>query len=159
VQSIETAPGFSQLLIGPPTGGGLILFRDSTTNADNGTPYPSWDVKGNIVLCQSGEVAEIAHIGLKSMPVGARPIVSLLLGEIAATAQTPFEALQITSCDPPDLPPSTTLFSDRYTALQNGICPKCDHFQMKTDYGVQNYPDEQLMFSIYGAKHAERKQQ
>jgi hypothetical protein len=51
------------------------------------------------------------------------------------------------------------MYSDRYTALQNGIAPKCDNFQLKIDYGSQNSPDELLMFSVYGAKHAERKQQ
>src|SRR5208283_4248251 len=119
VQAIKTSTGVTQLLIGPPSGGGPILFRDSTVNADwtagAYAAYPAWDVKGNIVLCQSGEVAEIAHVGLKSTAVGSRPSVSLLLGEIAATAVVPFEELAITSNDPPDLPASQTLFSDRYT--------------------------------------------
>lgn len=125
----------------------------------NYQPYPSWDVKGNIVLCQSGQVAEIAHIGLKSMAVGARPIVSLLLGEVSPTQQTPFDPLEITSTDPPDLPPPETMYSDRYSALQNGVCPKCDNFQLRVDYGSQNAPDELLMYEVYGAKHAERRQQ
>ena len=166
VQSIETSPGYNQLLIGPGAGGGPILFRDSTVNADWNaslvTPayqsYPSWDVKGNIVLCQSGEIAEIAHFGLTSAAVGARPTIGLLLGEIAASTATPFEILQITGPEPPNLPPSQTLYSDRYSAMQNGQCPLCQHFQMKVDYGTQNVPDELLMFSVYGAKHAERKQ-
>lgn len=158
VQSVEVSPGNSKLLIAPASSG-PILFRDSTTNADNGTAYPSWDVKGNIVLCQSGEVAEIAHIALKSTAVGARPTVSILLGEITPTTSQPFEPLSITSADPPNLPKSTTIYSDRYTALQNGVCPKCDNFQLKIDYGTQNFPDELLMFSVYGAKHAERRQQ
>lgn len=164
VQSVETSPGFTQLLIAPASSG-PILFRDTTVNADwkaassSYQSFPSWDVKGNIVLCQSGEVAEIAHIALKSAAVGARPLVSLLLGEIAASTTTPFDPLQITSTDPPNLPPSQTVYSDRYSALQNGVAPVCDNFQLKVDYGTQNFPDELLSFSIYGAKHAERKQQ
>jgi hypothetical protein len=162
VQAVETSPGVTQLLIGPASSG-PILFRDSTVRQDWSSgayhSYPSYDVKGNIVLCESGEVAEIAHIGVKSLAVGARPKVALLLGEIAATAQVPFDWLEITSCDPPDLPPAQTLYSDRYTALQNGVCPKCDSFQLAIDYGTQNAADELLKFSIYGAKHAERKQQ
>jgi len=163
VQSVETSSGLCQLLIGPPVGGGPILFRDPTVSTDwsggQAVAYPSWDVKGNIVLCQSGEVAEIAHVALKSKAVGARPVVSLLLGEISATTATPFDVLSITSTDPPDLPASTTLYSDRYSALQNGVCPKCENFQLKVDYGTQAYPDELLEFSVYGAKHSERKQQ
>lgn len=163
VQSIETTPGQSQLLIAPGAGGGPILFRNSSVSSDwsggRYQPFPSWDVKGNIVLCQSGEVAEIAHIALKSKAVGGRPKVSLLLGEIAATVNAPFDELAITSTDPPELPPSVTIFSDRYSALQNGVTPKCDHFQLKVDYGVQDAADELLMFSVYGAKHAERRNQ
>jgi hypothetical protein len=162
VQSVETSPGINQLLIAPASSG-PILFRDSTVRQDyvSGAyvSYPSWTVKGNIVLCQSGEVAEIAHIGLKSMAVGSRPLVGLLLGEIAATTATPFDTLQITGNDPPELPPSQTLYSDRYTALQNGVCPKCDNFQLKIDYGAQNAADEELVFSVYGAKHSERREQ
>lgn len=167
VQSIETSPGINQLLIGPGGSGGPIRFRDDSKSADwvgapdTGAyePYASWDVKGNIVLCSSGEVAEIAHVALKSAAQGARPKVSLLLGEIKATTQTPFDDLEPTSTDPPDLEPSLTYYSDRYVALQNGVCPKCDNFQLKVDYGVQDFPDELLMFAIYGAKHAERRQQ
>jgi hypothetical protein len=164
VQSVETSPGQSQLLIGPPIAGGPILFRDATVNTDffyehGHYVYPAWHVKGNIVLCQSGEVAEDAHIALKSLRVGAQPVVSVLMGEIAATPQAPWVPLAVTSNDPPDLQPSATLYSDRYALLQNASCPKCDHFQMKVDYGSQNVADELLMFSVYGAKHAERKQQ
>jgi hypothetical protein len=162
VQSVEVSPGVNKLLIAPKTSG-PILMRDMTVNADwNAGAYvnfSSWDVKGNIVLCQSGQVAEIAHIGLKSAAVGARPLVALLLGEVMPTQHTPFDQLSITSSDPPDLPPSETMYSDRYTALQNGVCPKCDNFQMKVDYGSQNVPDELYMFSVYGSKHAERRQQ
>lgn len=163
VQSVETSPGLTQLLIGPPSGGGPILFRDSTVFTDwsGGAPttYPAWDVKGSIMLCESGEVAEIAHIALKSKAVGGRPVVSILLGEIAPTQNAPFDVLSITSTDPPDLPPSNTLYSDRYVAMQNGVCPKCDNFQLKIDYGSQAFGDELYMFSVYGAKYAERKQQ
>lgn len=169
IQSVETSPGITQLLIGPPTGGGPIRFRDDAVNADwskdpgsgvwGYTSYPSWDVKGSIVLCNSGELAEIAHIALQSAAVGSKPKVALLLGEIKATTLSPFEPLEITSTDPPDLDPSVTLYSDRYSALQNGVCPKCMHFQLKVDFGTQNFPDELLSFSVYGAKHSERKQQ
>ena len=164
VQSIETSTGVSQLLIGPGIAGGPILFRDSTVNTDwttgAATAYPAYDVKGNIVLCPSGEIAELSHVALTSTAVGNRPSVSLLLGEIAPTLETPFDVLQITDSDPPaPLPASTTLYSDRYSALQNGVCPKCRHFQFKVDYGTQAAADELLEFSIYGAKHAERKQQ
>lgn len=121
--------------------------------------YPSYQTIGNITLCQSGEIVEIAHVALKSVATGARPAVGLLIGELAATTAVPFDNLEITSNDPPDLPASQTMYSDRYTAMQNGVCPLCDNMQVKMDYGTQPWADELLMHSIYGAHHAERKQQ
>ena len=158
VQAIETQPGVTQLLIGPATSG-PILFRDSTVNADNGTAYPSYDVKGCIQMCQTGEVAEIAHVHLVSMPQGARPYVGLLFDEIMPTSPAPFAWYSRTSAEPPTLAASETVYSDRYTMLQNGVTPKCMFFQLGMDYGTQNVPDETLMFSVFGAKYAERKQQ
>lgn len=155
VQGIQTSPGIQQLLVGPQTSGS-ILYRNPAVNADNGTAYPSYDVKGNIVLCESGEVAEIAHIALKSAATGAKPIVGLLLGEIAASENAPFHWIEKpTSSDPPDLPASNTLYSDRYSTEDGtGNTPKCDNFQLCVDYGTQNFADELLKFSIYGAKHS-----
>jgi len=161
VQSIETAPGIYNLLLAPAVGmTGPILQRDTTgaVFADNGAAYPAWDVKGSIPLASSGEEAEIAHIALKSAAVGSRPQVSVLLGEIAASAKKPFVLLERTDNDPPLLDPSLSYFSDRYK-IQGGNAETCDCFQLKVDYGTQNAADELLMFSVYGAKRAERKQQ
>lgn len=158
VQSVETAIGSDSLLIGPESDG-PILKRDTATNADNGTAYSSYITIGNIMLCESGEVAEIAHIGLQSMAIGQPPQVGLLLGEIHSTAEVPFDLLQPTSADPPTLPEAQTLFNDRYVAMQNGVCPKCMHFQLLLNYPTINAADELLAHTIYGAKHSERKQQ
>jgi hypothetical protein len=162
MQSIEVAPGQFKLLIGPPVGvinTRPIGFRDNEAKKDFGAAYPSWEVLGNIVLCESGEIAEIAHIALKSAAAGARPKVALLLGEIKATSTAPWDNLAITSTDPPILPPPQSYYSDRYSAMQNGVCPKCDNFQLKIDYGAQDAADELLTFSVYGAKYKERRNQ
>lgn len=162
VQGVETEPGVTQLLIGPQTPG-PILFRDSAVTSDftqgATNPYQSYDVKGCIQLCLSGEVGEIAHVHVVSMPQGARPLVGLLFGEILPTTQAPFAWFERTSSEPPNLPASQTLYSDRYTMLSKGVTPKCLFFQLGMDYGQQDFPDETLMFSIFGAKYAERKQQ
>lgn len=178
VQSIETAPGIFTLLIGPPSGTpGPILMRDTTgTVFGDGaaaTGYPAWDVKGSIGLCDTGEVAEIAHIALKSKAAGKRPSVSLLLDEIAAgvTVEGQTSAWDLLEFaehheDPPNLDPSITVYSDRYTALQDGggsgeapQGPKCEHFQFKVDYGSQAVGDELLKFAVFGAVFKERRQQ
>lgn len=159
VQSCETTVGNDQLLMGP-SASGPILFRDVNTNADDTVNYAnSYITIGNIELAQSGEVAEIAHVCLDSMAIGGKPTVGLLLGEIAATTAVPFDMLQVTSADPENLPEAQTLYNDRYTAMQNGICPKCRHFQLLIKYPSQNVPDELLQHTIYGAKHSERRQQ
>lgn len=161
VQSIETSPGVFDLLIGPATSG-PILKRDKSgtiwTDVVSGTAtaYPSWDAKGVTLLCTTGSIAEIAWIAAKSTLTGARPTVSLLMGEIQATTAVPWDVLQPTVQDPADLPESTTVFSDRYSALQNGIAPKSDALLTKFDYGAQNAGDELLEFAIYGAKYEER---
>lgn len=173
VQSIETTPGNFQLLIAPATPG-PILFRDATTNADNGTAYPAYDVKGSIGLCETGEIAEIAHIALKSTAVGARPTVSILLDEIQAGVTvegrtSTWDVLELDPNrheDPPDLASSITVYSDRYQALANGggssgdspQGPKCENFQLKVDYGTQNVADELLKFAVFGAVFKERVQ-
>jgi hypothetical protein len=142
---------------------GPILFRDSTVNGDyygsGYVAYPSYDVKGCIQLCLSGEVGEIAHVHVVSQPQGARPQIGLLFGEILPTAAAPFSWYSRTCSEPPNLPESQSCYSDRYTMLSKGVTPKCLFFQLGMDYGTQNYPDELLMFSVYGAKYAERKQQ
>lgn len=163
VMSVETSPGVQTLLIGPKVSGDT-LFRDDTVNADNGVPYDDCFVTiGNVVLCETGEVAEVAHITLDSIKVGTQPTVGLLFGEIAATSAVPFDMLEVTSSDPPLLgengAQSQTLFSDRYVAMQNGVCPKCRHLQLMVQWAVENAPNELLGHSIFGAKHAERKQQ
>ena len=142
---------------------GPILFRDSTVNGDyygsGYVAYPSYDVKGCIQLCLSGEVGEIAHVHVVSQPQGARPQIGLLFGEILPTAAAPFSWYSRTCSEPPNLPESQSCYSDRYTMLSKGVTPKCLFFQLGMDYGTQNFPDELLMFSVYGAKYAERKQQ
>jgi hypothetical protein len=158
VQAVETQSGVTQLLIGPASSG-PILFRDSTVNTDNGSAYASYDVKGCIQLCLSGEVGELAHVHVISAAVGARPSVGLLFGEILATTAAPFSWYDRTCSEPPNLAPSQSVYSDRYTMLSKGVTPKCLFFQLGMDYGTQNFPDETLMFTVYGAKYAERRQQ
>lgn len=158
VQSIEIATGKMALLIGPSSNG-PILMRDLSTFADNGQVFPSYVTLGNIVLCQSGEVSEVAHVCLDAYRQGDRPQVGMLYDEIAETANISFDMLDWTSADPPTLPESETLYSDRYVTSQDGECPKCRHVQIKIDWPAQNVPDELMGHAIFGAKFAERRQQ
>ena len=160
VQSIETSPGAFNLLIGPQTAG-PILMRDTTGSVwdDNGTAYPSWDAKGVNLLCSTGQWAEVAHISAKSKAVGARPIVSVLLGEIAPSVQRPWNVLDVTSPDPADTPRSLSVYSDRYGLAQNGVADTSDCILTKFDYGSQAFGDQLLDWGIYATSEDERKEE
>jgi hypothetical protein len=166
VQSVEVAPGDFRLLIGPPSGTpGPILFRDPTVNADwtNGAyaPYPAWDDKGVNLLCSTGQWAQVVHISAKSMPVGNRPTVWVLLNEIASSTDRPFVQLTLTdkSNDPSRTPASKSAYSDRYVTQQNGTNTMGDCVLTRFDYGTQNEPDELLDWAIYARLHDEREEQ
>jgi hypothetical protein len=163
VQSISTSSGRSQLLIGPRAGTtGPILTRDDTGTIwqDNAASYPAWDVKGVNLLCSTGQWAEIAHVAAKSMPVGKRPVISVLLGEISASVDRPWVALDLggNSNDPADTPRSLSVFSDRYRLAQNGFATTGDCISTKFDYGVQAYGDELLDWAIFAAIHEEMEE-
>jgi hypothetical protein len=160
IQSVETAPGVFDLLIGPASNGS-VLKRDTTGTvwADNGTAYPSWDAKGVNLLCSTGQWTEVAHISAKSMPVGARPAVSVLLGEINPSTERPWNLLEVTSPDPPSTPRSKSVFSDRYALAQNGVPDEGDCILTKFDYGAQAYGDELLDWGIFATTEDERKEE
>jgi hypothetical protein len=164
VQSIETSPGITQLLIGPPAGTpGPILCRDDsgTVFDDDGTAYPSWDAKGVNILCSTGQWAEVVHISAKSAPLGKRPIVSVLMNEIAPSAQRPYRPLRLDdkSNDPARTPRSRSVFSDRYVLKQSGVNTLGDCLLTKFDYGTQAVADELLDWGIYARVHEEREEE
>jgi hypothetical protein len=160
VQSVETSPGVFNLLMGPATSG-PINMRDTTGTVwtDLGTAYPSWDAKGVNLLCATGQWTEVAHISAKSMAVGARPAVSVLLGEINPSTERPWNLLEVTSSDPPSTPRSKSVFSDRYALAQNGVADEGDCILTKFDYGLQAYGDELLDWGIFATTEDERKEE
>jgi hypothetical protein len=163
VQSVKTTPGKYQLLIGPPAGTpGPILVRDATGTVytDNGVPYPSWDAKGVNQLCPTGKWAEVVHISTKSVAVGARPTVSVLLGEIKPSPKRPYRALKLgdKSNDPARTPRSVSVYSDRYVVKQSGANTLGDCLLTKFDYGTQAVADELLDWGIFAREHDEREE-
>ena len=164
VQSIETSPGVFTLLIGPPAGTpGPILMRDTTGTAwsDNGVAYDAYDTKGVNLLCSTGQWTEVAHISAKSAAVGARPIVSVLLNEIAPvpTEGRSWDILRVTGPDPVRGRTSKSVYADRYDLAQNGIEDLGDCILTKFDYGTQAVADELLDWGIYASTEEERKEE
>lgn len=145
VQSVEITPGIFRLLWTGTTPG-PIMMRDINASTDNGVPYPVRTLFGNIVMAQPGQLAAISFITLESVRVGTRAGLALLLGEISGT----FDHLNRTRQDPTNLPPSNTLFSDRYHFAQNQKAAWCRHFQMEITWPAEDAFNELLTFTIFG---------
>lgn len=151
VQSVEISPGVNRLLIGPGTAGGPIRQRDLTVNTDLGIPFSAHTTFGSIVLARPGELAALAFFTLESKKIGTRAALSVLLGEIFGT----FEPLGRTRQDPTNLPPSDTLYSDRYHFLQSQSPAWCRHFQMDIAWPAEDAANELLTFTIFGQTWSE----
>lgn len=166
VQSIETAPGVWQLLIGPSTGGGNILYRNIGVFTDNAVAYPANFIMGSIVLAQPGQLAEIAFITCDFNKTGTSPTLKILLNEVSGT----FEDLSgYVHQDPPSLYGTTlspnTLYANRYEALQtvtanSGQAPLgafCRHLQIQIDFGETDTAQNELLdLTIFGAFYTEK---
>lgn len=152
VQSLETTPGNVDLLIGPGSTPGPILKRDRSVNTDNTATFVPFADIGSVTLAQPGQVAEIAFFTCVSRKVGKRPVLGLLLGEISGTFQNIYRTRQ----DPPLLPPSKTLYNDRYSTSQNQTPTFCHHFQLRIKWSAEDAANELLSYTIFGAVHNER---
>ena len=151
VQSVEVTPGIRKLLVGPKTSG-PILQRDLSTRLDNGAAYAGMVKFGSLVLAEHGEVAELVFLAYDCIRVGTRPSISVLLGELSGT----FEKLPRWTKEPPLLPSSTTLFSERHYFMQNQAPVWCRHLQVEFDFPAENAANEIATYSLYGAIHNER---
>jgi hypothetical protein len=154
VQSVEVSPGTYRLLISS-TAAGPTLQRDRSVSTDNGQKYAVQTIFGSIVLAQPGQLAALSFVTLESVRIGTRAGLALLLGEIAGT----FESLSRTRQDPPNLPPSSTLYSDRYHFAQNQQEAWCRHFQMEISWPAEDAANELLTFTIFGQTWQEMRSQ
>lgn len=159
VQAVETDPGKTQLLLGPPAPGGPILKRDSSTHRDNGQRYQMTGNLGSIVLANPGQLAGLAWVTLEASAKGTAPLLSVLLDEVETADKTKYELVKRTRQDPPNLPPSTTIFSNRHSLLQGQSPVWCRHIRMYFDWGDNDGPDELLTFTIFGQVWKEQRSQ
>jgi hypothetical protein len=148
VQSVEVLPGQYKLLIsGTVAGGnGPIRKRDRSLNSDMGQPYPVDTIFGSIVLAVPGQLSAVQFFTLESIKVGTRPRIATLLDEISGE----FGELRRTRQDPTNLPPSDSLWSDRYAFDQNQTTSCCRHMQMAISWDPVDAPSELLSFTIFG---------
>ena len=83
VQSVETAPGTHNLLLGPQSLG-PILLRNYQVYSDNGSAYPAYAVLGSLVLAQPGQLAEVESFTTDSIAIGSPISLAVQLDEISS---------------------------------------------------------------------------
>jgi hypothetical protein len=163
VQSVETAPGQMTLLIGPPAGTtGPILMRDTSVNTDDGTPYEVHADIGNIVLAHTGQLAGLAWITLESEATGTATKVSVMLDETkekTGSKSAKFFPVPRTRQDPPNSPPSETIYSNRHSLLQDQKPVWCKSLKMRLEWPAEDAANELDTYAIFGQVWAEQRSQ
>lgn len=151
VQSIETSPGVFQLLIGPPTGGGSVLFRDPNTFSDNASSYPCNGLLGPLLLAQPGQEAAVEFITADFDAVGSQPTIGVLYNEIAGSMAA---TLTKTDNDPPHSAAPVSVFANRYYTRQSTSGTQgsvsCRWMQVKIDFGNDTARNRLLTLTLFG---------
>lgn len=153
IASVEVQPGVKQMLVGRTgTGTGPVLNRDITVFTDNGTPYTWFASIGSIVLALPSTLAIIESITTEMNNASATQCtVAVLIDEISGT----FETITINSVnptnDPPQLPASKTVLSNRFALTQGSVPPVGRHLQVKLSGAAVSTKDEILALTIRGA--------
>jgi hypothetical protein len=154
VQATEINPGVTALLVGPASSG-PILMRDATKNTDNGTPFTVDADIGSIVLALPGQLAGLAWMTLEAEAEGTAPALGILLDEISGS----FTPVPRTRQDPTNLPPSTTVLSNRHSLLQSQRPVWCRHLQYSISWPAEDAANELLTTTIFGQVWQEQKSQ
>jgi hypothetical protein len=158
VESVETAPGIRQLLVGP-TGSGKILYRDLTVFTDNGTPYEAHFDVGSLVLAKPGQISAICFWegDFSATVTASTATVSYLLNEISGTF-SPMAGPPV--FDPPSLYGDTmspTSYSPlRYYFASNASLALARHLQLRISFGTQSTNDQIFNMTLYGKLVVER---
>jgi hypothetical protein len=148
IASLEISPGIRRLLLGP-TSDGPILMRDLTANRDNITPYDAIADIGSIQLAQPGLFVGVQFITSEEKAIaGASPLsIGVLFDEIEGT----FNTLRNVVPDPPNLPRSKSLISQRCWISQDpDTVQVARHMQVELSWPAENFPNELLTYTIYG---------
>jgi hypothetical protein len=152
VQSVEVSPGVHQLLLGPVTTGD-ILKRDLSVFSDNGTAYSANAVIGSAVLTQPGQVAIVDHIVTDAVQIGSPIKIGILADDAYPYYTGPVDMLTNWISDPPNLPKSRSLFSQRfYLSELKNTSAAMRHCQITVDFGsIDKIQNELLTLTIFGS--------
>ena len=156
VQSIEVSPGIHQLLLGP-TMTGPISKRDLSVFSDDGTPYPAYAVIGSAVLTQPGQIALVDHIVTDAVKIGSPLTIGLLIDEALPYYTGPIDIIKNWESDPPNLPESRSLYSQRFYLSQlREDAAACRHMQIQVIFSpADTVMNELFTLSIFGSYQQE----
>ncbi|HXC43864.1 MAG TPA: hypothetical protein VNY51_10140 [Candidatus Dormibacteraeota bacterium] len=156
LQSVTTAPGVTELLIGGTGNNQSILKRDMTTWDDNGTAYDAWIDIGAITLCDPGQIAKCKFIEIDYAGVGNIPNVYVALDD--PTESPTWTQLTTQAYDPPQVYGQTVTppyYPRRYYFDPN--LSKCRRIRIKVDFGSAqigsppaSVPNELYSFAVFG---------
>jgi hypothetical protein len=151
LQSIEVTPGNHRLLLGPG-GSGSILYRDRTTNADDGETYPASAVFGSFVLAQPGQIAMVPYIVTEETGFqGTGMTIGVLIDEALPGYPGPFDVLKHFKNDPPNLRPSMSIPAKRfYLSEDEDSAAAMRHMQIQVSWAEEDAANELLTMSIFG---------
>jgi hypothetical protein len=126
-------------------------MRDLTTWQDNGSNYTWFATVGSHVLANPGQLAEVAFITTDSAAVGSKLSMGVILDEAVPLYTGPFENIPEWVEDPPTLPPSTSLYSQRFYLSQTQQPAVCRSMQYQISFPAEAAKNELYAASIYGA--------
>jgi hypothetical protein len=148
IASIEVSPANWKLMMGRASTNSYLLARDLNTFTDDEVTYPAWVTVGSITVAPPRKVANLDAVLTQFMPVGTYPTVSVLLNEVADLGIFPatFVALPHPVPDPPQLPPTQTIWTRRhdFKAAQNPLSGHVSHLQVKIQFKSEAQQNEIL---------------
>ena len=155
--SIEISPGHKVLVAGPAVAGNAILKRDYSVNSDNAVAYAAHGTVASVILAQPGGTAGLQFVVTEEkMIAGASPVVvKILFDEILFGSPditiADFRQLRNITPDPPNLPPSKSVLTQRHWAAQDASTViTCRHYQQDFSWPAEDHPSELFTNTIYG---------
>ena len=150
IASIETSDAVWTLLLGGTVGGKYIWGRNPASWTDDGGTYTCYSTIGSIIIGPPGSKNTVEAICLNATKTGTYPTVSVLTNEISGA----FAVLPNPTPEPPQLPPSQTIYTKRHY-LKAGAYPntapipqQIEYMQVKVSFFSENFQGEVLGLGV-----------
>ena len=139
----------SESIISVPAGWNIRINYPGAGNGQIGVidnlSLPSGPQTATLTFTNPGNGIGLVFSAFKQV-ISAQVAVGILIDEISGA----FESLPISTNDPPQLNPSSTVLSNRFYLSQGAIPPVGRHCQIQLSGGATNTKDEVLALTIRG---------